>query len=86
MKAIGQRWITITLSLLKSVVCRCWVAGLAQYTTAQLSGIVTDKAGAAVAGATVTAQEVQTGYQAIGEDAGCGANTFFPACRSETTI
>jgi hypothetical protein len=35
----------------------------AQFTTAQLSGIVTDNVGAAVAGATVTIQDVQTGYK-----------------------
>jgi hypothetical protein len=34
----------------------------AQYTTARLSGVVTDKGGAAVPGADVTVQEVQTGF------------------------
>ena len=34
----------------------------AQYTTARLSGIVSDPSGAVVAGATITVQEVGTGY------------------------
>ena len=36
---------------------------LAQFTTAQLSGLVTDSSGSALAGANVTAQEMQTGYK-----------------------
>jgi hypothetical protein len=65
MNAIGNRWIShysiAALSL--SFAMLAGAPASAQFTTAQLSGIVTDKGGAAIAGATVTAQEVQTGYK-----------------------
>jgi outer membrane receptor protein involved in Fe transport len=38
------------------------IPSLAQYTTARLGGIVTDPSGAVVSGATVTVQDVGTGY------------------------
>lgn len=65
MNAIGNRWIShYSLALLSlSFAMLAGSPAWAQFTTAQLSGIVTDKGGAAVAGATVTAQEVQTGYK-----------------------
>ena len=65
MKAIGQRWIAyFSLAALSlSVAVSGSVPAMAQFTTAQLSGVVTDNAGSAIAGATVTAQEVQTGYR-----------------------
>jgi hypothetical protein len=63
MKAIGQRWATSLAALTLGFVVMGSSPVLAQYTTAQLSGIVTDKAGSAVAGATVSAQEVQTGFR-----------------------
>ena len=65
MNAIGRRWISryslIALSLWFTILAG--TPALAQFTTAQLSGIVTDKGGSAIAGATVTAQEVQTGFK-----------------------
>src|SRR5579875_3308561 len=40
----------------------CTVTGFAQYTTARLSGIITDNTGSALPGATVTVEQVGTGY------------------------
>lgn len=65
MHAIGRRWIS-RFSLIALSLWFALLAGtpaLAQFTTAQLSGIVSDKGGSAIAGATVTAQEVQTGFK-----------------------
>ena len=63
MKAIGQRWATSLAALTLGFVVMGSSPAIAQYTTAQLSGIVTDNAGSAVAGATVSAQDVQTGFR-----------------------
>ena len=48
----------------------------AQYTTARLSGIVTDATGAVVAGATVTVQDVGTGYSQTNTSTDAGEYLF----------
>ncbi|MGB8479709.1 MAG: TonB-dependent receptor [Acidobacteriaceae bacterium] len=56
-----------------------WTAtGVAQFTTARLSGTVTDKAGAAVAGATVMVDQVTTGYKQT-EKTGSAGEYLFPS-------
>ncbi len=52
----------ISFSIALILVCGSVTPLSAQYTTARLSGIVTDATGAVVAGATVTVQDVGTGY------------------------
>ena len=48
----------------------------AQYTTARLSGIVTDPSGAVVAGATITVQDVGTGYTQTTKSTSVGQYLF----------
>ena len=48
----------------------------AQFTTARLGGIVTDKAGAAVAGANLKVEQVTTGYTQTGKAGSDGAYLF----------
>ncbi|MDR5727049.1 MAG: carboxypeptidase-like regulatory domain-containing protein, partial [Terriglobia bacterium] len=49
---------------------------VAQFTTARLSGTVTDKAGAAVAGATVSVDQVTTGYKQTAKTGSAGEYLF----------
>ncbi|MFZ1927553.1 MAG: carboxypeptidase regulatory-like domain-containing protein, partial [Candidatus Sulfotelmatobacter sp.] len=62
----------ISFSVAVILVCGSVAPLRAQYTTARLSGIVSDATGAVVAGATVTVQDVGTGYSqtATSTDAG----------------
>ncbi len=48
----------------------------AQYTTARLSGVVTDPSGAVVAGATITVQDVGTGYTQTTKSTSVGQYLF----------
>ncbi|MGB8580326.1 MAG: TonB-dependent receptor [Candidatus Sulfotelmatobacter sp.] len=52
----------ISFSVVFILVCGSVAPLRAQYTTARLSGIVSDATGAVVAGATVTVRDVETGY------------------------
>jgi hypothetical protein len=49
---------------------------LAQYTTARLTGVVTDNNAAVVAGATVTVEQVTTGYRQTAKTGGAGDYLF----------
>jgi Carboxypeptidase regulatory-like domain/TonB-dependent Receptor Plug Domain len=51
-------------------------AGFAQYTTARLSGIVTDNTGSAVLGATVTVEQIGTGYKQTSKTEASGDYLF----------
>ena len=54
-----------------------WQApAIAQFTTARLGGIVTDFSGAAASGATVTVEEVQTGYKQAVKTGSAGEHLF----------
>jgi outer membrane receptor protein involved in Fe transport len=51
-------------------------SAVAQFTTARLSGVVIDKAGSAVSGATVTVEQVTTGYRQIAKTGSVGDYLF----------
>jgi len=51
-------------------------AGWAQYTTARLSGIVSDPSGAVVAGAAITVHDVGTGYTQTANSTSAGQYLF----------
>ena len=56
------------LSFLLCLVVTVWSpSAVAQFTTARLGGMVTDKAGAAIAGATLRVEQVTTGYTQTGK-------------------
>jgi hypothetical protein len=78
-----------SLAALSLLAAALWsVPALAQFTTAQLSGIVTDNADAAVAGANVTVQEVQTGYKQTVKTRAAGEYLFpsLPVGNYELTV
>jgi hypothetical protein len=54
----------------------CDLPARAQFTTARLGGIVTDSSGAATSGATVTVEEVQTGYRQVVKTGTAGEYLF----------
>ncbi len=61
MKSLRVTCLSAFFCLLSMMLCHA--PARAQFTTARLGGIVTDSSGAAAAGATVTVEEVQTGYK-----------------------
>src|ERR1700722_17774185 len=67
----------VLLSLLFCIVAVVWnPSAVAQFTTARLGGVVTDKAGAAIAGATLRVEQVTTGYTQTGKAGSDGAYLF----------
>ena len=67
----------ILLSLALCLVATVWnPSALAQFTTARLGGMVTDKAGAAIAGAALRVEQVTTGYTQTGKAGSDGAYLF----------
>ena len=67
------------LSLFVLLMGLVWTAtALAQYTTARLSGIVTDNTGSALVGATVTVEQVDTGYKQT-VTTGAAGDYLFPS-------
>ncbi len=66
----------ISFSVAVILVCGSTVPLRAQYTTARLSGIVSDPTGAVVAGATVTVQDVGTGYSQTTSSTNAGQYLF----------
>jgi outer membrane receptor protein involved in Fe transport len=66
----------ISFSVAVILVCGFAAPVLAQYTTARLSGIVSDASGAVVAGATVTVQDVGTGYSQTTSSTDAGQYLF----------
>src|ERR1700739_1217120 len=68
------KWLALLLGLilLFAPCTQVW----AQYTTARLSGIVSDPSGAVVAGATITVQEVDTGYTQTTKSESAGEDLF----------
>ena len=68
------KWLALLLGLilLFAPCTQVW----AQYTTARLSGIVSDPSGAVVAGATITVQEVDTGYTQTTKSESAGEYLF----------
>jgi hypothetical protein len=78
-----------SLAALSLLLAALWSApAVAQFTTAQLSGIVTDNAGSVVAGANVTVQEVQTGYKQTVKTRAAGEYLFpsLPVGNYELTV
>jgi hypothetical protein len=70
---------TALVSLLSLAGIMAWTTpAIAQFTTARLSGTVMDKTGSAVAGATVTALQVTTGYKQT-ETTGSEGTYLFPS-------
>jgi hypothetical protein len=57
----SSRWVVCSLLAL-ILLSGCKIPLWAQYTTARLSGIVSDASGAVIAGATITVRDVGTGY------------------------
>ncbi len=73
----GKNSCKILLSFLLCLAAMVWnPSASAQFTTARLGGIVTDKAGAAVAGATLKVEQVTTGYTQTGKAGADGAYLF----------
>jgi len=69
----------VLIPLLSLAIILAWAApAVAQFTTAKLSGTVTDKTGSAVANATVTALQVTTGYTRT-ERTGSEGTYLFPS-------
>ena len=69
----------VLLSFLLCFVAMVWSpSAVAQFTTARLGGTVTDKAGAAIAGATLRVEQVTTGYTQTGK-AGSDGGYLFPS-------
>src|ERR1700733_2824767 len=75
---VGKNWGFKVL--LSSFLCLVAIVGspsaVAQFTTARLGGIVTDKAGAVVAGATLRVEKVTIGYNKTGKAGRHGADCF----------
>ena len=67
---------TLLSFLLCLAAMMCNPSADAQFTTARLGGIVTDKAGAAVAGANLKVEQVTTGYTQTGKAGSDGAYLF----------
>ncbi|MFZ0294708.1 MAG: carboxypeptidase regulatory-like domain-containing protein, partial [Candidatus Sulfotelmatobacter sp.] len=66
----------VSFSVALILVCGSAAPLRAQYTTARLSGIVSDPTGAVVAGATVTVQDVGTGYSQMTTSTDAGEYLF----------
>src|SRR5271170_7601337 len=74
MKPPRASWQSVFTCVLSIILCHA--TAHAQFTTARLGGIVTDSSGAAAPGATVTVEEVQTGYKQVVKTGSAGEYLF----------
>ena len=73
-KDAGSKTAFASLLFLVSIILTA--SAVAQFTTARLGGIVIDKSGAAIAGATVTVEQVATGYKQTAKTESAGEYLF----------
>src|SRR5580698_8570499 len=74
LKQAHYRPALVVLSLVLAFMCA--TTARAQFTTARLSGIVTDNSSAAVPGATVTVEQSTTGYRQTAKTGASGEYLF----------